>query len=644
MKPGMRIGGAFQDRTAWLVLLFLLLGVLAPTACVLWFMNEAVRSQSDSAKHSVAEAYRGELWLMRDRIDSFWAGRAAALLVAGGTPASNFRRLVAAGVADSVVILSGEGAVVYPNAAPAPPLDLTLAIRPDWMAAEALERQPGRKRDAATAYARIAQSEPDASIAARAAQAQIRCLVQNGDKEPAIQAIQQYFVTAHPDTALSADEQLLALRLMKPGDPRLHPSAQHLAALLSDYERTALSAGHRLFLMDELRAAIPAEDYPAMPTYEAERLASQYLAEESVRAGDRALEKTRIKGVWKLTSANGRVLALYHTPTVVAATRDLFAAQQPSRTVSLDIAPPGDTPAGESILAGPLLPGWRISLALLDTDPSALLARRRMVSYLWIGYLVIAATMLAGLLASQSYRRQLRLARLKTDLVAAVSHELKTPLASMRLLVDSLLDDPKADAQKTRDYLELISKENLRLSRLIENFLTFSRLDRNRQKFDFQTAQPREIVRAALEASGERFQADACQLAVVVGSGLPAIRADEDALVTVLLNLLDNAYKYTAKEKRIELRAFSREGRVVFAVEDNGIGIPPREQKRIFRRFYQVDRRLSRDVGGCGLGLSIVDFIVRAHGGTVEVTSQPGVGSTFCVILPAWEASRKATT
>jgi signal transduction histidine kinase len=212
----------------------------------------------------------------------------------------------------------------------------------------------------------------------------------------------------------------------------------------------------------------------------------------------------------------------------------------------------------------------------------------------------------------------------------------------MRLLVDSLLDDEHPDARKTREYLELIGKENLRLTRLIENFLTFSRLERNRQKFEFRVTQPGEVVRAALEASGERFQSAACKLDVEVVPDLPPVRADEDALVTVLLNLLDNAYKYTSTEKHIELRAFTREGRVVFAVEDNGIVIPPREQKRIFRRFYQVDRRLARDVGGCGLGLSIVEFIVRAHGGTVEVKSQPGNGSTFCVVLPVCGAIKEA--
>ena len=146
---------------------------------------------------------------------------------------------------------------------------------------------------------------------------------------------------------------------------------------------------------------------------------------------------------------------------------------------------------------------------------------------------------------------------------------------------------------------------------------------------------------SALAAMGERLQAPGCELEVQLSPGLPAIYADRDALTTVLLNLLDNACKYTPAEKRIRLRAYRENGRLAFAVEDNGIGIAPRERKRIFRRFYQVDRRLARETGGCGLGLSIVEFIVRAHGGEVVVESRPGAGSIFRVWLPCPPAAKE---
>ncbi len=105
-----------------------------------------------------------------------------------------------------------------------------------------------------------------------------------------------------------------------------------------------------------------------------------------------------------------------------------------------------------------------------------------------------------------------------------------------------------------------------------------------------------------------------------------------------MLNLLDNAYKFTPEEKRIKLRAYCASGRVCFDVTDNGIGLSPREQKKVFRRFYQVDRQLARQAGGVGLGLSIVEFIVKAHSGKIQVSSQPGAGSTFTISLPAGEA------
>ncbi len=123
-----------------------------------------------------------------------------------------------------------------------------------------------------------------------------------------------------------------------------------------------------------------------------------------------------------------------------------------------------------------------------------------------------------------------------------------------------------------------------------------------------------------------------------IAADLPAVAADPDAMVTVVVNLLDNAYKYTKEHKHIVLRAFSENGAVCFSVRDNGIGMSRRAVRRVFDRFYQVDQRLSRDASGVGLGLSIVKFIVDAHGGKVSVDSRPGEGTTFTVTVPAASA------
>ena len=132
----------------------------------------------------------------------------------------------------------------------------------------------------------------------------------------------------------------------------------------------------------------------------------------------------------------------------------------------------------------------------------------------------------------------------------------------------------------------------------------------------------------------ERLHQSGCRLVIDVADDLPTVTADRDALVTVLVNLLDNAMKYTKEEKQIALRAYARDANVVFEVSDNGIGLSRLAARRVFKRFYQVDRRLARTRSGCGLGLSIVKFIVADHGGTVRVASRLGNGSTFTISLP----------
>lgn len=279
------------------------------------------------------------------------------------------------------------------------------------------------------------------------------------------------------------------------------------------------------------------------------------------------------------------------------------------------------------------MPGWQLVLSPVSQKPFSELASKQLALYVWMGSLTLVAVVALALAAARGISSRLRLAGLKTDLVAAVSHELKTPLASMRLLVDTLLDDAVLDPKKTREYLELVARENMRLSQLISNFLAFSRMERNKYVFEFSPARAEEIAHAAEHAVAERFLQPGCAFEVKIEPNLPEFRADESALVTALVNLLDNAYKYTPPEKHIELRAFGQNSHVCFEVQDNGIGIASRDSKKIFRKFYQADSRLSRTGGGCGLGLAIVRFVVEAHGGNVSVSSELGKGSTFRVAL-----------
>jgi signal transduction histidine kinase len=258
-------------------------------------------------------------------------------------------------------------------------------------------------------------------------------------------------------------------------------------------------------------------------------------------------------------------------------------------------------------------------------------AEHQTAVYFWTAVLVVASVSVLTFIAVRFLHRQTVLARLKNGLAATVSHELKTPLAGMRVLVDTLLDSDKLDEKKVREYLQLIAQENERLSRVIHNFLAFSRIEREDHAFKITPVEPGRIIEATVKAVRERFEGPGCQLEVQVEADLPLVNADPDAMVTALINLVDNAWKYSKDTKHVTLGARAEKGQVLFWVRDTGIGIAAHETRKIFRPFYQVDRRLSSAGGGCGLGLSIVDFIARAHHGRASVESEPNRGSTFMI-------------
>jgi signal transduction histidine kinase len=387
-------------------------------------------------------------------------------------------------------------------------------------------------------------------------------------------------------------------------------------------------------LLDGDGRALPITGGTGGGSGESADLVAMFLENNMLHTGRGGLLPTHTTELWQLPSNDSTAIGLLEYETVHDLVHTMVDEHQ-SEMVQFVVFRPDEMAFEEALAVGPAMPGWQASFTLLDQEALEQTARAGAVSYLWMGLVGAVVIALIAVSSGHVLNRQLRLTRLKTDLVAAVSHELRTPLASIRLLVDGLLREERPDPTRTREYLELISVENARLTRVIENFLTFSRLERNRLPLSFTAVAPQTVVDAAVAAVRERMPIEL--LTVDMAPDLPLVRADADALVTALLNLLDNAYKYTPADKRILMRV-TREGpNVLFMVEDNGIGIPGAEQKRIFRRFYRLDRRLARDTSGVGLGLSIVHDIVRAHGGEVRVASRSGEGSTFTMLLPAAE-------
>ncbi len=253
--------------------------------------------------------------------------------------------------------------------------------------------------------------------------------------------------------------------------------------------------------------------------------------------------------------------------------------------------------------------------------------------------LSLCLTMIAGMIATFAYlRRGATLSRLQTDFVNKVSHDLRTPLTSIRMFVDTLQMGRIQQPQRMQQCLDVLSAETARLSAMIDRLLGWARMEAGKRTYQTERERPDDLVDAALAAfETQRLHGPPVDLAREVAPGLPEISIDLAAMSEALLNLFHNAYKFTGAVKKIGVRARAAAGGVEIAVSDNGPGIAPREQKRIFEKFYRAELPVAGAVEGSGLGLAIVQHIVQAHGGTVTVQSEPGAGSTFAIWLPAAE-------
>jgi signal transduction histidine kinase len=286
---------------------------------------------------------------------------------------------------------------------------------------------------------------------------------------------------------------------------------------------------------------------------------------------------------------------------------------------------------------GEALPHWEVAVYLLNPAKLSQSADLlRLTLGLLIGVLLLAIGVGSWLIVAD-LNRQLRLARQKTDFVSNVSHELKTPLTSIRMFAELLAEGRVTDRAKQRSYLGIITAEAARLTRLINNVLDFARIERGEKKYHFQECdlvgvmrETAETYRPHLEASGFRFECALPDAAV-------RVNGDRDALAQVVVNLLSNAEKYSDSRKEVTLRVAHQAGPlpcVEVSVLDRGLGVPAGSGEKIFEQFYRAHDSLSNGIQGSGLGLTLARQIARAHGGDVVYTPREGGGSCFTLRLP----------
>ena len=270
-------------------------------------------------------------------------------------------------------------------------------------------------------------------------------------------------------------------------------------------------------------------------------------------------------------------------------------------------------------------------------NPQALFAMQRQRA-IWIagiiGVAVVAA--LVGILSNyRAHLKQRRLNDMKDNFVSSVSHEFRAPLASMRLLAEGLQSGRVGGIEKQREYYDYLVQECRRLSLLVENVLDFSRIEQGRKEYDFQECDLGKVLHGALRSVDPIAQEHAVTLemkAPAVGEFVAEV--DGIAIQQALINLLDNAIKHSPKGERVTVNLERKGGRAEIAVVDRGPGIPEPERQRVFERFYRLGSELRRETAGVGIGLSLVQHTIEAHGGRVRVESAPEKGSVFIIDLP----------
>jgi signal transduction histidine kinase len=277
---------------------------------------------------------------------------------------------------------------------------------------------------------------------------------------------------------------------------------------------------------------------------------------------------------------------------------------------------------------------WDITVvnADIEADRSQFAQRRRLMMMVlgMLALLVVAASYFIG----RAVSRELAAARLQSDFVSAVSHEFRTPLTSMRQFTEMLVEDENLPAEKRRAYCAAQERATRRLSRLVESLLDFGRMEAGARPYRLERLDVGRLIKATAEEFMQENNSASLAIDWSVPDDGPMVKADREALAQALWNLLDNAVKYSGDNPVVHLEVEAGNP-VAIRIRDRGVGIPPSEKERIFRKFVRGSGAITCGVKGTGIGLAMVKHIVDAHGGKVLVASEPGQGSTFTIVLPA---------
>lgn len=281
-----------------------------------------------------------------------------------------------------------------------------------------------------------------------------------------------------------------------------------------------------------------------------------------------------------------------------------------------------------------LVPGYKVGATLGEDATMDNIYRGNIILYYILFATIIGLIFFGIVFIFRDISREGALSRMKTDFIANVSHEIKTPIATIRTLAENLKEGWIHKPEKQNSYFRMISSEAERLSYLAENILDFSRIEARKKIYRKEMVDPDTHLRKVIERFQLIHEGKNILLTTNISRDLPKIKISPEGIEQAILNLLDNAAKYSGPKKIIDFTAMQTNGQLVISVRDKGLGIPRSERKKIFEKFYRVDFKKNQKVPGSGIGLSLVKEIAEMHNGHIDVKSEPGKGSTFSLIIP----------
>jgi signal transduction histidine kinase len=281
-----------------------------------------------------------------------------------------------------------------------------------------------------------------------------------------------------------------------------------------------------------------------------------------------------------------------------------------------------------------LASGTKLALVAMGENPLESISSQSLIIYYILLGAVIVLIAFGIVFILRDISREERISVMKSEFIANVSHEIKTPIATIRTLAENLNEGWVTGKEKQGEYFHLIEREAERLTHLVENILDFSRIERAKKTYRMENVSIGDATKKAIERFRLLVDGHGVIIKENIENDLPLLMLDSEAYEQVLLNLLDNAVKYSREDKVIEVSAYHKNNSIIIEVSDHGIGISKKDIEKIFEKFFRSAMPDGRKIPGSGIGLTLVKEIVEAHGGKIEVESETGKGSTFKLSFP----------